>query len=79
MSATDELAHCEGYFGCDVPGNHTRFCSGIFSGMTVAQHGNIGKAMDDSIIYGYRIAFGNDKPHNNLPPSVCAYCWKRTA
>lgn len=22
---------------------------------------------------------GKDKPHNNLPPSVCAYCWKRTA
>lgn len=79
VRTTDELAHCEGYFGCDVPSNHTLFCSGIFRGMTVAQHGNIGKAMDDSIIYGYRIAFGNDKPHNNLPLSVCAYCWKRTA
>lgn len=22
---------------------------------------------------------GNNAPHNNLPPSVCAYCWKRTA
>ena len=76
---TDELAHCEGYFGCDVPGNHVRFCSGIFSGMTVAQQGEIGKSSDNAIVYGYRIAFGNDKPHNNLPPSVCAYCWKRTA
>lgn len=24
-------------------------------------------------------SIGKDKPHNNLPPSVCAYCWKRTA
>ena len=76
---TDELPHCEGYFGCDVPRNHTHFCSGVFSGTTVAQQGNIGQAFDNSIIYGYRIAFGNDKPHTNLPLSVCAYCWKRTA
>lgn len=76
---TDELPHCEGYFGCDVPSNHARFCSGIFSGMTVAQQGKIGKAFDDSIIYGYRIAFGNDKPHNTLPPSIASYGWRRTA
>lgn len=24
-------------------------------------------------------SIGKDKPHNNLPPSVCAYAWKRTA
>ena len=24
-------------------------------------------------------SIGKDKPHNNLPPSVCAYCWRRTA
>ena len=73
----DELPHCEGYFGCDVPGNHTHFCSGIFSGTTVAQQGKIGKAFDDSIIYGYRIAFGNDKPHNTLAPSMACYAWRR--
>jgi len=76
---TEELAHCEGYFGCDVPSNHTNFCSGIFRGTTVAQHGKIGKTFDDSIIYGYRIAFGNDRPHNNLQPSLATYCWRRQA
>ena len=24
-------------------------------------------------------SIGKDKPHNNLPPSTAAYCWKRTA
>lgn len=24
-------------------------------------------------------SIGKDKPHNNLPPSIAAYCWKRTA
>lgn len=23
-------------------------------------------------------SIGNNVPHNNLPPSICAYCWKRT-
>lgn len=24
-------------------------------------------------------SIGNNAPHNNLQPSVCAYAWKRTA
>ncbi|MCH4097480.1 MAG: hypothetical protein LKE88_12775 [Acidaminococcus provencensis] len=24
-------------------------------------------------------SIGNNVPHNNVQPSICAYCWKRTA
>ena len=26
-----------------------------------------------------KIAFGSNQPHNNLPPFVRAFCWRRTA
>lgn len=28
---------------------------------------------------GFKMAFGNDQPHNTLPPSIASYGWRRTA
>ena len=30
-------------------------------------------------IDGFKIEFGNDVPHNNMPPCVATYCWRRQA
>lgn len=28
---------------------------------------------------GFEMAFGNNQPHNTLPPSIACYGWRRTA
>lgn len=57
----------------------------FFSGNMVSQS----RSPDtyDALAYGgtsiqgdkYDIDFGNDDPHNNMPPYLSVYCWKRVA
>jgi len=78
--ATDELPQINGAFGCAVPDGHAGYASGVFSGTTISQKGTIISGnKGEYIIYGYKLNFGKNNPHNNTQSSIAAYCWKRTA
>ena len=77
-SSAEELAKLQGSWGTAVPGNHARYASGIVKGTMIGE-GEIADGMTNKIVYGYKIEFGGDHPHNNVPPSLAAYCWIRSA
>ena len=41
----------------------------------VGSGSNVKNAQPD----GFEMAFGNDQPHNTMPPSIASYGWRRTA
>lgn len=60
------------------------------TGTTVAADGVFSRTMDGNVreatsthedFSGMVLSFfaGGDQPHNNMPPYIVAYCWKRTA
>ena len=38
-----------------------------------------GTARSTGTQYGYGFKFGNNESHNNMPPYLAVYIWKRTA
>ena len=56
--------------------------SGIVKGKSWNESKNFSAAsgvQTASTVYGFEITFGNDEPHNNMPPYLVVYMWKRTA
>lgn len=86
MSATDELPSISGTIGSRTGihgGIFERPATGVFTyqdpekGRTYAIEGD-GRG-EWFTYHTAQLSFGKNTPHNNLPPSVCAYAWKRTA
>lgn len=69
---SDELPRITGKFAPVVPGNYGNFVDGI---VTLGQ--KVGTAWQpqanaNADVYGYNISFGNNQPHNNMPPYFVA-------
>lgn len=77
-----ELPKTKGELFCVVPSNHGNYRTGIVLATSRSGHAlQPAPTLDtnSSTQWGYAWSFGNDQPHNNLPPYVVTYCWKRTA
>lgn len=84
-----------GFFGATVPNRHSNTASGAFSGGTKPagynnSEYNSGTVSSTTPIYGYNLnasngwtgstsSVGSGNSHNNMPPYLVAYCWKRVA
>ena len=80
-SATDELAphtHQERMTTSD--GNPNPLVnlgtSGTLSGATVPQRFDYSNRATDTV---NTVSAGGDQPHNNIPPVIASYAWRRTA
>ena len=74
---TDELPHLEGRFPSSVTSSFQVEATGIVSGVDGFTKSTWGT--DRSNVWGFKIAFGGDQPHENMPLSMAAYAWRRTA
>lgn len=78
---TDELPHIHGDvldFARQDPAQKLT-THGVFSAPASVETVAFGSNKQSGQGDGFVMDFGKDVPHNNIPPSVCAYCWKRTA
>lgn len=73
---TDELPHLEGRFPASVTSGYQSDTTGIVSGVDGFTKSTW---TSDSNTWGFNIAFGGNQPHENIPPTIASYGWKRTA
>lgn len=78
-----ELPKVDGTIATGVVGAHaTNGVTGHAYGMNFGQKNPTWIAAEKQgadIQYGYGYRFGNNQPHNNMPPYYGAYIWHRTA
>lgn len=74
---TNELPHLEGRFPASVTSGYQSDTTGIVSGVDGFTKSTWGS--DRSNTWGFNIAFGGNQPHENIPPTIASYGWKRTA
>jgi hypothetical protein len=53
--------------------------SGVFSDSTHRENVGYATSVKTNSSDGFGLKFGADKYHNNMPPTISAYAWKRTA
>ena len=74
-----ELPALSGEAGRYVRWNTSPIASGILR-QSYAGGTKFPSAIEENCVDGVvKIAFGGNQPHNNLPPFVRAFCWRRTA
>lgn len=74
---TNELPYLEGRFPTGVVSGYQVDTTGIVSGVDGFTKSTWGS--DRSNTWGFKIAFGGNQPHENIPPTIASYGWKRTA
>ena len=79
--ATDELPHISGSVWniARQDSNQNISAEGVFSTPYSIEGVGCGSNVKDAQLDGFKMAFGNDQPHNTLPPSIACYGWCRTA
>lgn len=53
--------------------------SGVFSPLKRNEGHGAGTYVSNNGYDGFSMSFGDNKPHNNMPPYIVVYIWKRTA
>lgn len=78
---TDELPHISGSVWNIARQDSGRNINaeGVFSTPHSTEGVGSGANVKDAQPDGFKMAFGNDQPHNTLPPSIASYGWRRTA
>lgn len=71
-----ELAHLEGRFPGAIASSFQEDCTGIVSGSSIP---NFTKSSNASGVntWGFKVAFGNNQPHANIPPVYGVYRYRR--
>lgn len=71
-----ELAHLEGRFPGAITSSFQKDCTGIVSGTDTP---NFTKSSNASSVntWGFKVAFGNNQPHANIPPVYGVYKFRR--
>ena len=78
---TDELPHIRGDvldFARQDP-NQKLTTHGVFSAPASIENVSFGSNPQSGQGDGFVMDFGKDVPHNNLPPVIASYGWRRTA
>ena len=78
---TDELPHIHGDvldFAKQDPGQKLT-THGVFSAPASIENVSFGSNPQSGQGDGFVMDFGKDVPHNNLPPVIASYGWRRTA
>lgn len=78
---TDELPHIRGDvldFARQDP-NQKLTTHGVFSAPASIENVSFGSNPQSGQGDGFVMDFGKDAPHNNLPPVIASYAWRRTA
>lgn len=78
---TDELPHISGSVWNIARQDSVQNINaeGVFSTPHSTEGVGSGANVKDAQPDGFKMAFGNDQPHNTLPPSIASYGWRRTA
>lgn len=78
-----EIPNYTGFFPAVVPGGHANYCKGIFKASSTTDSGqtlsNEGIQQGGAYMWGYSIDIGGNGTHNNMPPYLAVYMWKRVA
>lgn len=72
-----ELAHLEGRFPGAIASGFQEDCTGIVSGTSIPSFTKSSNASGVNT-WGFKVAFGNNQPHNNMAPSYGVFRFRRT-
>lgn len=72
-----ELAHLEGRFPGAITSSFQEDCTGIVSGTDTPNFTKSSNASSGNTCCGFKVAFGNNQPHANIPPVYGVYRYRR--
>ena len=77
----NELPKLSGHFSTTVPGGHGNYAKGVFRGGSSTWSGKtlVANETSGTYMWGYDINIGGDASHNNMPPYLAVYVWKRVS
>lgn len=73
----EELPKTEGEFYASMVAGYENILTGVFSPISKNMSRRQSGMQNATINYGVKMAFGNNQPHNNMPPYRSVYIWER--